>query len=216
MGLLDFLHRKPSISDLNALEDFLDRRTAFMVQKCIFEYSRARSGLLSEKLFKEGTFRQAVEEARWRNYPLCLQSVALMIEHALRPHAPDDPGPMRRGLVAAVGNVCARYPVPEGFESEFWVDAEERIARRLHQAGLAAPHAIKDIPRETAREFFDNLPMHADVRAFDFELITNNLRANLCRAHEDFIAVADRPALVSVLAARVAEPAPADAAAERA
>jgi hypothetical protein len=46
--------------------------------------------------------------------------------------------------------------------------------------------------------------LHADVRALDFELITNNLRANLCRAHEDFIALADCPALVAALAARAA------------
>src|SRR3546814_9661894 len=87
MGLLDSFRRKSRIGDTIALSAFLDRQSAFMVQKCIYEYARARSGLLSPKLFEEAAFRTAVEESKWRNYPLCLQSVALMVEGALRPDA---------------------------------------------------------------------------------------------------------------------------------
>src|SRR5918997_5474030 len=146
MGLLDLLRRKPPIADRRGLEDFLDAQSAFLVQKCIFEYSRARSGVLSSKLFKEPAFRAAVETARWRNYPLCLQNVAVMVEHALRPYAGTDGMAMRQGLIAAVARVCHRYPVPAGFDPKFWSDAKARIARRVRQAGLAAPHAVKDLP----------------------------------------------------------------------
>src|SRR5918998_1852540 len=130
MGLLDLLRRKPPIADQRGLEDFLNAQSAFLVQKCIFEYSRARSGVLSSKLFKEPAFRAAVETARWRNYPLCLQNVAVMVEHALRPHAGADGLAVREGLIAAVGRVCRRYPVPPGFDVGFWQAAHERIARR--------------------------------------------------------------------------------------
>ena len=199
MTLLDFLRRRPAIASFSQLADFLDSRAAFMVQKCLFEYSRARSGLLSPKLFKEAAFREAMETARWRNYPLCLRHVAVMVEHALRLPAGDRAPAMREGLIAAVGNVCRRYPIPEGFEPSFWEDSLDQVARRLRQAGLAAPHAIKDLPKETAQEFFENLPLHGDVRAHDFELITNNLRVNLCRAYDDFVAAADPETLTAAL-----------------
>jgi hypothetical protein len=199
MRLLDIFRRPPAIASPSQLADFLDSRAAFMVQKCLFEYSRARSGVLSQKLFKEAAFREALETARWRNYPLCLRHVAVMAEHALRQAAADRAPAMREGLIAVIAEICRRYPVPQGFEPAFWEQTFEQISRRIRQAGLAAPHAIKDLPKETAREFFQSLPVHKDVRAHDFELITNNLRVNLCRAYDDFIAAADLRVLAEAL-----------------
>jgi hypothetical protein len=204
MGLLDIFRRPPAIADVASLTDFLDSRSAFIVQKCIFEYSRARSGVLASKLFKEPTFLAALEQSRWRNYPLALQNVSLMAEHALRLEAGAAAQAMREGLIACVALVGRRYPIPTGFEPEFWDAALVRIGRRLRQAGLAAPHSIKDLPLETAKEFFARLPIHAELRGFDFELITNNVRVNLCRAHEEFLAAADQPALVRALVAETA------------
>ncbi len=201
MGLLNSLRRKPAIGTRSELATFLDRRAAFLVQKCIFEYSRARSGVLSAQLFKEAAFKAAVEDARWRNYPLCLQNSALMVEHALRPAAADAAPAMREGLIAVVGDVCRRYPPPGGMEAGFWGHAEEQIAQRIRQAGLSAPRPVKDIPHDTAESFFSGLPIHAGLTSFDFELVTNNIRVNLCRAYEDFIAAADPPALVAALVA---------------
>jgi hypothetical protein len=201
MGLLDLLHRKPPMASVAELEDFLDRQAAFAVQKCIYEYARARSGLFSSKLFKEPAFLAAAERARWRNYPLCLQNLAVMAEHALRPHAGVDAPAMRQGLIASIERICGRYPLPDGFSPDFWQKARRRIARRIDLTGLAAPHAIKDLPHETAKKFFAGLPIHADLRGYDFELITNNLRVNLCRAYDDFITAADLPALAHALIA---------------
>jgi hypothetical protein len=184
MGLLDLFRRKPPIASAAGLEDFLDAQSAFLVQKCIFEYSRARSGVLSSKLFKEPAFRAAVETARWRNYPLCLQNVAVMAEHALRPYAGTDGIALRQGLIAAVGRICRRYPVPAGFDPKFWSEAEARIGQRIQRAGL---------------------PIHADLRGYDFELVTNNIRVNLCRAHDDFLQAADLSAVARALAAEGAE-----------
>jgi len=127
------------------------------------------------------------------------------VEHALRPHAGAEGMAMREGLIAAVGHVCGRYPVPAGFDADFWTGAHERIARRIRHAGLAAPHAVKDLPTETAKEFFAGLPIHADLRGYDFELVTNNIRVNLCRAHEDFLGAADLPAVAKALVADGAE-----------
>ena len=200
MGLLDLFRRPPPIRGIAELEDFLDSRAAFLVQKCVFEYSRARAGILWQKLFKEAAFKQAVEESRWRNYPLGLENVTVTVEHALRPHVCDEERlAMRQGLIAAAANVTDRYPVPAGFEPRFWADARENLAARIDRAGLAPPKPIKDIPKETMAQFIDAMPIHASLRGHDYVLLQNNVRFNLCRMYEDFIARADMPALAAAV-----------------
>ena len=199
MNWLTFLWQRSRIADAESLREFLDGRSAFMVQKSVFEYSRARSGLLSSKLFKEPAFVTAADLARWRNYPLCLQVHVLMAEYTLRPHVGGEAYSLRGGLIAMVRHICTSYPVPAGFDADFWPAAAERIGRRISVSGLAGPKPVKDLPHEIAEEFFRNLPIHGDLRGFDFELITNNLRVNLCRAHDDLLATADLPALAAAL-----------------
>lgn len=86
MSLFGFLRRRPLIRDAQQLADFIDRNAAFLVQKGIYEYSRARAGHYSKVLFREPEFRQAVEHARWTAYPLGLAMVGEVAEGVLRPH----------------------------------------------------------------------------------------------------------------------------------
>jgi len=201
MGLLDLFRKPAAIEKLTDIEDFLDTRSAFLVQKCVFEYSRARAGILWQKLFSEEGFKTAVSRSAWRNYPLCLENVALMVEQVLRPDAGDNRAELRSGMKAAAANVTGRYRVPEGFEPQFWTDARARIAARIDRAGLAAPRPVKDLPKETIKEFFDALPLHESLCSHDFILVQNNLRSNLCQMYDEFIARAVLPALTrSVIA----------------
>jgi hypothetical protein len=118
------------------------------------------------------------------------------------------------GLVAGVGRVTRRYPVPAGMAPDFWGRAREDIEGRIRRASLAAPHPFKDIPRDEFKTFFDRLPIHESLRGHDVMLVRNNLRINLCRAHETFVARMDAAALVAQLTAGVdAVAAPADHAA---
>ena len=87
MGLLDFLRRKPPIRDAAAVGTFIDENAAFLVQKGIYEYSRARAGHYAKVLFKEPGFHAAVEVSRWTAYPLGLAMVAEMVEGVLRANA---------------------------------------------------------------------------------------------------------------------------------
>ncbi len=201
MGLLDLFKKPPAIASLTDLEDFLDTRSAFMVQKCVFEYSRARAGILWRKLFSEAGFKAAVSRSTWKNYPLCLGTITVMVEQVLRPHADDRRAELRAGMAAAAANVTDRYPIPQGLEAQFWADARERICTRVERAGLAAPRPVKDLPKETAKEFFDELPIHKNLRGHDFVLVQNNLRSNLCQMHDDFIGRADLPALARLVIA---------------
>ena len=84
MKLFEELFRpRPPIRDREALADFIDAQSAFIVQKGIYEYSRARAGHYAKVLFAEKGFAQSVEHARWQAYPLGLAMVGEMIEGVL-------------------------------------------------------------------------------------------------------------------------------------
>lgn len=201
MGVFDLFRRPPPVATLLALDDFVDSHAAFLVQKCIFEYARARSGILSAKLFKEPAFLAALETSRWQNYPICLGHVALMVDAALRSLAPDRAAALADGLVGVAGRVTGRYDTPAGMASDFWAGARKDIETRLRRASLAAPRPVRDIPKDEFETFFAQLPIHESLRGHDYVLVRNNLRINLCRAYETLIARMDGPPLVAALTA---------------
>ena len=76
MGLFDlFKRRRAPVRDPAELADFIDGNAAFVVQKGLYEYSRARAGHYAKVLFGEEAFKQAVEVSRWQAYPLGLAMV---------------------------------------------------------------------------------------------------------------------------------------------
>jgi hypothetical protein len=199
MGLFDVFRRPPPVASLGDFDEFVDRHTAFLVQKCVFEYARARSGTLSGTLFKEKAFVEAINESRWRNYPICLAHVLQMVDAVMRPQAIGELAALTDGLVAASERITGRYDTPAGMAPDFWAEARRYVEGRLRRGSLAAPHPVKDIAREDFRIFFDQLPIHESLRGHDLTLVRNNLRVNLCRAHETFLARVDRPRLLALL-----------------
>lgn len=90
MNWRDLLFWRPApIVDMKSLADFIDDQAAFVVQKGIYEYSRARAGHYSKVLFSEPEFLDALERSRWAAYPLGLAMVGEVVEGVLRPHAAD-------------------------------------------------------------------------------------------------------------------------------
>ena len=160
MSLLDFFRRKPPIRDLAALADFIDQNAAFLVQKGIYEYSRARAGHYAKVLFGEPDFRTAVEESRWRAYPLGLAMVAEMVDRrAAAGWRPGAAGATRCANSCSRSSIairCRRRSAP----------TPGRGARRTVRApgcsiGLHPPKRVIDIPEPFARRLFR---LHADPR----------------------------------------------------
>jgi hypothetical protein len=185
LGFLGFLRRPPAIQDAEALADFIDRNSAFLAQKGIYEYSRARAGHYAKVLFGEAGFQAAVETARWRAYPLGLAMVGELVEGVLRPHAGDD----RRPEVEALGNlvlsVFDRYPVPVALGEETWGSLRDDLARRLQLVGLHPPKRVIDICEPYAQLYFDLMPIHEKLRGRDFPTTRSYLKVTLCNIHDE-------------------------------
>jgi hypothetical protein len=185
MALFDMFSRRRPIRDERDLAEFIDGNAAFLVQKAIYEYSRARAGHYSKVLFKEPEFHKAVDLSRWRAFPLGLAMVAEIVEGVIRPQAGGDRGRDFDALVSIVLSVFDRYPVPEVLGSDTWQELRADLERRLR---LISSHPVKramDVPEQYAALYFDLMPIHEKLRGRDLETTHNYLKVTLCNIHEE-------------------------------
>ena len=180
MGLLDMFRPRPPIRDVPALADFIDENAAFLVQKGIYEYSRARAGHYAKVLFSEAGFQEAVENARWRAYPLGLAMVAELVEGVLRSHG----GAERRARSRRAHRARARRSstaTPCRPRS-----SERRLARCAATSSSVASASsasmrskpAKDIPEPFAEAYFALMPIDRKLRASEFPTIRNYLQGD--------------------------------------
>jgi len=201
LRLFDLFRRRPSICDAGSLAEFIDRHAAFLVQKGIYEYSRARAGHYAKVLFREPAFLEAVEQSRWRAYPLGLAMVAEVAEGILRPRYADDRVRGVAAVRALVLDVFDRYPVPAPIDAASWRAARAELAHRLELIGLHPVKRVIDIPQTLASVYFELMPIHEKLRGQDFPTIHNYLKVVLCNVHAELSRAIDAPAVVAALLA---------------
>ena len=193
------LFRSPPIADAGALAEFIDMQSAFVVQKGIYEYSRARAGHYAKVLFKEQAFLDAVDRSRCSAYPIGLAMVAELVEGVLRPLAGDDRSRQLDALRALILSVFDRYPVPAALGERTWSEARAELARRLQLIGLHPVKRAFEVADPFVRAYFDLLPINEALRRNEFPTIHGYLRATLCNVHEELTKRMDGPALVAAL-----------------
>ena len=202
MGMLDIFRRSPPIRDAQALADFIDRNAAFVVQKGIYEYSRARAGHYAKVLFREPEFQAAAEQSRWRAYPLGLAMVAELVEGVLRPAAVEDRQTQADALNALVISVFDRYPMPAAIGEFAWIEQRAELARRLKLIGLHPAKRAMDIPEQFAESYFEMMPIHEKLRGRDFPTIRNYLRVTMVNIHDELTKRLDSVAVAHSLRGR--------------
>lgn len=200
MKLFEKLFRpRPPIRDREALADFIDAQSAFIVQKGIYEYSRARAGHYAKVLFAEEGFARSVEHARWQAYPLGLSMVGEMVEGVLRPHFGADRRAGLDQIITVVLSVFDGYPVPPSIGEGGWQGARRELEHRLDLVGGHAPKRVMDIPNSLAESYFAMMPIHEKLRGRDFDTTRNYLRVSLCNIHDELIDRIDAPAVTKAL-----------------
>jgi hypothetical protein len=200
MGWLDLIRRpRPRIADPTALAVFIDEQAAFVAQKGIYEYARARAGHYAKVLFREAAFLEAVELARWQAFPLALAMVGELVEGMLRPAAGEDRQRVLDGLIALVLGVFDRYPLPRPIAAADWQAARDELAQRLRGVALHPPKFAKDIAEPFAERYFDLMPIHKDMRSKDLPTTRNYLKVTLINIHDDAAPRIDLPGLVAAL-----------------
>ena len=159
MGLLDFFRRsKPPIKDVGQLADFIDEQSAFLVQKGIYDYTRARSGHFAKVMLADKGFQNALDRSRWRAYPLGLAMVGETIEGMLAVHAMEDRRAMLDPLIKLVLSVFDRYPKPAAVSDDEWRQARADLALHLQRLSTHPPKRVIDIPEPFAERYFAMMP----------------------------------------------------------
>ena len=199
MRFLDWFRRSPPIADADALAEFIDSHAAFLMQKGIYEYSRARSGHYAKVMFGEQLFIDAFNLARWQAYPLGLAMVGELVEGVLRGLGGSDPKEVARWVRDLVLSVFDSHPVPPQIGAQAWREARAELALRLQHVSLHPPKRAMDIPEPLAKTYFDLMPIHEKLRGRDYPTTHNYLKVTVCNIHAELTRRMDVPALSQLL-----------------
>jgi hypothetical protein len=178
-----FFRRPPPIRDAAELAQFIDENAAFVTQKGIYEYARARSGHYAKVLLKEPDFLAAVENARWRAYPLTLAMVAELVEGTLAPSDRLERQAQLDVIHAITLAVFDRYPVPAPVGAASWGELRAELDQRLKRIAAHPPKWVKDIPESMWEAYFELMPIHHQLKAADAHVTRNYLRVTLINVH---------------------------------
>lgn len=197
--LTKLFRRQPSIQDTDGLAEFIDAHAAFVVQKGIYEYARARAGHYSKVLFGEEGFQRAVEVSRWRAYPLGLAMVGEVTTVVLQETTQLDRQAVVRGVSDLTLSVFDRWEVPAALDEPAWRELRKELAERLDRIGLHPPKRAMDIPEPIAEAYFALMPIHESLRGQDFPTLRNYLRVTLCNVHHELTKRLDARAIAAQL-----------------
>ena len=204
MSLFNIFRGRPPIRDRHELAQFIDENSAFLVQKGMYEYSRARAGHYAKVLFTEPEFQEALERSRWNAFPLGLAMVGELVEGVLRPLAGDAEGSQQlETLRALVLSVFDRYQTPATLGEASWSQLRADLARRLQLIGLHPVKRSFDIAGPFARAYFDLMPIHRKLRASEFPTLHSYLKVTLCNIHDELTKRLDAEAVADSLRTRV-------------
>ncbi|MBY0530488.1 MAG: hypothetical protein K2P86_00805 [Xanthobacteraceae bacterium] len=197
LGIPAYFGRKPPLDTREKLIEFLDTRAAFLIQKNIFDYARARSGPYFSQIIKEQAFMRSVEVSRWTGYPTGLVALAEIVRGVLFNYA--ERKPLSDAISSAALAAFDKYPVPEVIGEETWKKARETLVGRLAQIDSHPPKFAKDVILPYAQILYDSQPIHEELRKRDFEMIQAQLRVNLVTMHDEFEKRAQKTALLNDL-----------------
>ncbi len=162
MGFVDFVfglfRRKPPIRDVRELADFIDEQAAFLVQKGIYDYSRARSGHYAKVMLADEGFQRALDRSRWRAYPLGLAMVGEMVDCVISPQSGSERRAVLDPLIKLVLSVFDRYPRHAALTEEEWLQGRSELALHLERLSTHPPKRVIDIPEPFAERYFEMMP----------------------------------------------------------
>ena len=186
-----------TVATRDDLTDLLAAQGAYVSQRTVLEYCRARTGVNWDKLLQEELFVRSFEICRWDAYATLLPEIAELALIRLRRHGALDPQSYLSGLVEAARAALLRHPVPAHRSS--WSEAAAEIDRHLAIALLAAPRPVHLMGFDASDAIFEALPIHPDLRREDREMFRNSLRFALCHVFEEMTRRLDVPALEASL-----------------
>lgn len=177
--------RPAPIVTADALRTFLQERAALVAQKCAIDYCRGKTGLASYALFTEKPFLDALEVCRWETFVAVLGDLFIVAEGHLRPHVSAAQHPrLCAALVGLHSAALAALPAP-AHRPEGWGAATAAFVRRFGTASRGKPQAALDVADHSARRLFETLPIHANMRSLDEEVVYGAVRFRMIAVSQE-------------------------------
>lgn len=200
MGLLDFLlRRKPRLDTPQQLADFIDEQAAFLVQKGIYDYSRARTGHYSKVMLADAGFQTALNRARWRAFPLGLAMIGETVEALLAARGRGDRRSALGPLTTLVLSVYDRYPRPAELTDEEWAAGRADLALHLERLSTHPPKRVIDIPVPFAERYFAMMPFDKPFLTADAPTARGFMQLQLIKVQEELMNRMDADAMLKQL-----------------
>ena len=197
--LKNLFKRAEKFTTADGLVDFLSSRSAFVSQKCTYEYCRARSGLMWDKLMLEREFLDAMEICRWQALADVYADLAVLAEAWMRPSLQDEAAKARIAdfLVARGRDFLESFPEPAHRMGQGWGKEMAELRTRLAAMQLAAPKAPQEVAHVAGNKVYDIMPIHTNFKNFDRELVVNSVRFQFVRVYEDMSQLGIRDQVVA-------------------
>lgn len=176
MGFFDLFRRAEPIAERGALMAFLDAQAAFLTQKGMFEYSRARAGPYGNVLFSDEVFLAELEKARWIAFPVGLAMVGRGSGRRLAAGGRRSPRPRLARRTRRRARYHRSLSRAGGSEHRRLGGSAASIGARSYACRPAWYQACHGHPAPLCR-----------------------FKTNLCNIHDVFVRRADVPALVESL-----------------
>lgn len=201
MSFFGFFRRTPPIANAGELADFINAQAAFLIQKGMYEYARARAGPYSKIMMQEPEFIEAANRSRWVGYPLGLAMVGEMVEGVFAPQAGGDRRALLDPLIRLVLSVFDRYPVPPLSTAEEWSMARAELKLHLERLSTHPPKRVIDIPVPFVDRVFSLMPIHKELLSEDAPTTRGFLQLNLVHMQDELIKRMDVAAMANKLRA---------------
>lgn len=188
MGFFDFLlGRKAPIATLDSLSAFVDEQAAFLVQKGIYDYSRARSGHFSKIMLADPGFQKALNRARWRAFPLGLAMVGETVEASLYEEGSKNRRELLDRLVTLVARIYDSYPKPDELTEEEWNAGRSDLLLHLERISTHPPKRVIDIPVPFAERYFEMMPFDKAFLTPDAPTARSFMQLHLVKVQEELL-----------------------------
>ncbi len=184
----------PPIATRHELADFLRSQAAYIAQKTIDDYCRARVGLFSHALYAERSFLDALALSRSHGFAAVLADLVVILEGLLRPH-----GSLRNEALTDLYRSTLEDTPRLTPEPPDWTAAIGELTQRLDQIRSTAPLPAARIAETSGRRIFEALPIHRRYSGNDAEIIANSISFQMVALRERLARRLDVAALAGIL-----------------
>ncbi len=194
--------RRGRIASVDELAVGLREGAAYLAQGASYSYIRARTGMVTARLLENPDFAEAMQRCKWEGFAAAAGDLALIAEGDMRPHGAPSAGFWRR----LYRDLLAAEPVPPhraGWDDRI-AEFEARLERHLARPAGTPPPGIEDVAAFSAGVIMEYAPVDESIRAFDREMVMNNVKFRFIDQVTDLRRRCDWPALAA--AARAAAP----------